>query len=429
MKNAAERNAGIIVTVPMAGYVAADKNGDGDVRKSGPDYLHERFRRSLPRKGAEFELVPDAGGAVYQDEFINWLLHQKGIGMINDDHSCDSRPVFIELDNEPDLWASTHAEIHPGNPTYEEVVRKTVDYSLAIKHVAPDAIIFGPVNYGWQGFIRLQSAPDSGGRDFQEYYLACMRSADEHYNRRLLDVFDVHWYPEALGGGKRIVSNDAAAEVAAARMQAPRSLWDPTYKETSWITEESTHGPIGLIPRLKKKIDQYYPGTKLAITEYNYGGGKDISGGIAEADVLGIFGREGVFAACQWPMSGDQPFIAAAFRMFVNFDGKRSNFGDESLNATTDRPAETSIYASIANTHTNAFPAYVALVALNKTTRPINAVFSFSRLTPGASVEIYQLTGAGPSPRLTGTTSIPDPQNFPYELPALSVSTLKISEH
>ncbi len=37
-----------------------------------------------------------------------------------------------------------------------------------------------------------------------------------------------------------------------------------------------------------------YPGTKLAITEYNWGGQEHINGAVAQADILGIFGREGL---------------------------------------------------------------------------------------------------------------------------------------
>jgi NAD(P)-dependent dehydrogenase (short-subunit alcohol dehydrogenase family) len=60
-------NAAILVTVPIGGYVAADKNGGGDVNRT-PMYLTTRFRESLPRKGAPFTLTPDSIDArVYQD--------------------------------------------------------------------------------------------------------------------------------------------------------------------------------------------------------------------------------------------------------------------------------------------------------------------------------------------------------------------------
>ena len=189
--------------------------------------------------------------------------------------------------------------------------------------MAPKALVFGPVNYGWQGFVKLQDAPDAQGRDFLDFYLQQMRLAEQKAGHRLLDVLDVHWYPEARGGNVRVCEDDARPEVAAARVQAPRSLWDPSYTEKSWITQWSTRGPIRLLPRLREKIEKNYPGTRLAITEYYYGGGADISGGLAQADVLGIFGREGVFAAALWHTGRtDDRFIHAAFAMYRNCDGK-----------------------------------------------------------------------------------------------------------
>ena len=176
-------------------------------------------------------------------------------------------------------------------------------------------------------------------------------------------MLDVHWYPEATGGGVRITEQNNTDAVVAARLQAPRSLWDPTYTETSWITQWSTLGPIQLLPRLRGKITQNYPGTKLAITEYNYGGGNHISGGIAQADVLGILGRDGVFAANVWRLASDESFIQGGFRMFRNFDGINRSFGDTSVRATTDNIAGSSVYASLDSADSNVL--YV--VAINKT--------------------------------------------------------------
>ena len=125
-----------------------------------------------------------------------------------------------------------------------------------------------------------------------------MKRAEEQNHRRLVHVLDVHWYPEARGA-TRITDKDVSPKTVEARLQAPRSLWDPTYTEKSWIA--ATWGkPIRLIPWLQERIDANYPGTKLAMTEYNYGVGDHISGGLAQADVLGVFGREGVYLATYW---------------------------------------------------------------------------------------------------------------------------------
>src|SRR6185369_10007154 len=96
---------------------------------------------------------------------------------------------------------------------------------------------------------------------------------------------------------------------------------------------------------------------------YNYGGGDHISGGIAQADVLGIFGREGVYAASQWKLYTSEPFVAGAFGMFRNYDGLNSTFGDTSVSAITSSVSDSSIYASIDSTN----PNVMILVAINKT--------------------------------------------------------------
>src|SRR6476661_9956404 len=67
INNAVSRSAGFLATVPIQGYVAADKNGDGDVHNSGPNYLQTRFRPEVAVKGSAFTLTPDpATPTVYQ---------------------------------------------------------------------------------------------------------------------------------------------------------------------------------------------------------------------------------------------------------------------------------------------------------------------------------------------------------------------------
>ena len=309
-----------MITVPMIGHVAADKDGGGDVNQT-PDYLNTRFRRSQAAKGAEFNLTPnEEDGDVYQDEFVNWLRL-----------AYPQMPLLLSLDNEPDLWSATHPRIHPQAVTYEELVDLTREYAQALRAVAPEAVIFGPVNYGWAGMVDLQSAPDADGRDFLDFYLS--RVAD------VVDVLDVHWYPEERGAA-RVTGQDTDWATAEARMQAPRSLWDPTYMGESWIVDVIGE-PIRLIPRLKEKIGDL--GTQIAITEYYFGGGDHISGAIAQALALGIFGREGVYAAALWPMGrSEDAYIHAAFKAFRDYDGQGSRFGD--VGVYTDHP---DVFASL----------------------------------------------------------------------------------
>jgi hypothetical protein len=239
----------------------------------------------------------------------------------------------------------------------------------------------------------------------------------------------------------RIIDGTGAA-AALAREQAPRSLWDPTYTyntdptkgENSWITHDSLPGnppgtpaqfkntAIQLIPREMSIINEYDPGIKMSISEYNYGGGTDISGAIAEADVLGIFGKQGIFSANEWPMQGSEPYIAGGMNMFRNYDGANSTFGDTSISATTDDSVNSSVYASVDSAH----PGVLTLVAINKSGSSLDAVINLKKLLPQGSGNVYRLIGGSSAPQSAGTISISDPSNFTYTMMPTSVNTIRI---
>ena len=172
-------------------------------------------------------------------------------------------------------------------------------------------------------------------------------------------------------------------------------------------------GPIRLLPRLHEKIEQNYPGTRLAITEYYYGGGADISGGLAQADVLGVFGREGVFAAALWHIGRtNDRFIHAAFAMYRNCDGKGLGFGDTGLEARTSNVEWTSIYAS------QDAQRRVILVAINKSVQAMPVQIQLSRLPKIARVEVYRLTKAAPRPVRGDNLPMSQPTRLDCNLPA-----------
>jgi hypothetical protein len=192
-------------------------------------------------------------------------------------------------------------------------------------------------------------------------------------------------------------------------------LWDPTYVETSWITKDNTHGePINMLTRLKKGVEQFYPGTKIAITEYNYGGGDHISGAIAEADVLGILGREGIFAACWWPESDNTEFTDAAFEMYMK------HFGNVSINAKTDDGAASSVYASVDARD----PSSASIVLINKTDHPISADLNFANDTKFTKCEVFELTSESAQVQSRGARSLDDQR---CQMPAMSVTMLRLS--
>ena len=325
------------------------------------------------------------------------------------------------LDNAPDLWSSTHAEVHPNAVTYAELAQRNVDYAKAVKAAVPGTEVWGPVNYGWQGFVNLQGASDSAANgDFINWWLGQMATAGQTAGKRLVDGLDLHWYPEATGGGMRIVGGDSSAPVVAAREAAPRSLWDSTYTETSWITQSTGSGPINLIPRMLGKISAHYPGTKLSFSEWNYGGGADISGAIASADVLGIYGVQGVDMAMMWPTT-TETFTYAAFTAFRNYDGHGAAFGDTSVTATTTDVPSSSVYASLQSSNAGA----LVIVAINKATTTKVAGIVIEHPTSYTKASVYTLTSGGGANLVAAAALTAVATNaFRYSMPAQSVTVI-----
>jgi len=279
--------------------------------------------------------------------------------------------------------------------------------------------------------IRFQDAADANNRDFLEFYLAQMKNAATTTGHRLVDVLDVHWYPEARGtclanpmDGCRVTDEDTDAGVVAARKQAPRSLWDPTYTEDSWIAQFSTNGPIRLLPRLEDKIAANYPGTKLAITEYNYGAANHVSGAIAQADALGVFGREGLFAATLWRLVANNNFINGGFEMFRNYDGANGSFGDTSIRATTSDVTSATVYASVDAGNANR----MVLVCINKTDATQTAGIAVTHSVQFHTAKAYQLTSSSAQGQPQAQADVAVTANsFQYTMPANSVTTLVLS--
>jgi hypothetical protein len=407
----------VLLTIPIVDYVAADKMGgsdppacSGDVRKSGSDYLTSRFKKNVAKKGGALSMTPDAtDDSVYEDEFVAFVKAEAG-----------SQPVLFSLDNEPDLWSSTHAEVHPDPVTYDELVERDADFAEAVRSVWPEVGITGFVSYGYAGYVSLQSAPDASGKgEFIDYYLSQLKARSDAAGHRLVDYLDLHWYPEATGGGQRITSDDSSAAVADARVQAPRSLWDPEYEETSWITSY-TGGPIALIPWLKAKLAKSDPGMKLAFTEWNYGGSNDISGAVAAADVLGVFGREGVALASLWSLSGDERFVDGAFQVFRDYDGAGSTFGDTSMHAESSAIERASVYASMRSDDVN----HVVIVAINRDKADVDAALTIAHSQSFTTADVWTLSASSPSLAAAPALHSVAVNAFKTTLPARSISVV-----
>ena len=427
-----------LITVQLQSLVAGDENGPVSVANP-PDLT--RFKQVVDQKNtvssSPFTITPPSTDAnVFMDEFV-WALDQKfsGVGIFG---ANPTHPTFVSLDNEPELWNSTHLEVQGPNPvTSDAYIAKTITLTEALKNQFPNMVVFGPVHYGFQGIYNWQgelSATPSGANWFPDKYLTALSTASATYGKPLVDVYDFHWYAEEYDSdGTRSLDltgstlTDAQVQLI---VQSPRNLWDPTFTDSTnsnpWIYQELGNTPIALLTRLQAKINAEFPGMKISLTEYESGGWNHIAGTIAQADNLGIFGSQGVFAANFWPPNGTYSYALAGFRAFRDFDGAGANFGDTSLLATSSNVQNVVVYASSDSSIAGRF----VFVAINRSTS--SQVTAVSGLGLSGTAKLYQITAASAQgqnpvePVSIGTMPVSG-SSFTITLPALSVTSIEVN--
>ncbi len=424
-----------LVTIPSIGFVA--KNDDnsnqsvgvpnqggppaapGSAAIQGYDPAPNRARTSVasyPTKPGPFVLSPAPDStAVYQDEWVHEMVSRFG--------AAPAGVRYFAIDNEPDLWSEVHTDVHPVRMSYADMLNLYQQYSLAVKAQSPNALLLGPDVSGWTAYFysSLDRGPDAfathadqaahGGQPFLPWWLGQVASADRQRGSRSLDLLDVHFYPQAQG----VFSAASDPSTQALRIRSVRSLWDPTYRDESWINDN-----VQLIPRLKQWVGEQYPGTGIAITEYSWGGEKDASGAVALAEVLGTFGREGVTLATYWTYPEPNSPAGAAFRLYRNFDGKGAAFGDVSLPVKSSRPGVTAFAAR----HSNG--GEIDVVLINEAPNQTAGVHLDLGLGGIASAAQYQIK-AGSSAIVR--SPVADVSRTTLDLPPYSVTLIQVVHH
>jgi len=398
-----------MLTIPTVGWVA--RVGPGRTKLSSFS-----IAKYGPQTGNDWQWFPDAGNGIRtggafvtgndpNDSGIpadslfqqGWVQH-----LVSTWGAAGTGGVrYYLLDNEPSIWFATHRDVHPVGPLMQEIRDKTVDYATHIKATDPGALVVGPEEWGWSGYFYSgydqqygslhgwSSLPDRsnhGGADYLPWYLDQIRQASSAAGKRLLDVFSVHYYPQ---GGE--FSDDTSAAMQLLRNSSTRSLWDPTYVDQSWIADT-----VQLVPRLKQWVASYYPGTRTAVTEYNWGAENHLNGATAQADILGIFGREGLDLATRWTTPDPSTPTYKAMQLYRNYDGKRSTFGDNSVRATAPDPDSLAAFAATRSTD-GALTVVLVSKSLSAST-PVSV--SLSRFTARSTAQVWQLTAANAITRL-----------------------------
>ena len=306
---------------------------------------------------------------------------------------------YYILDNEPSLWHETHRDVRPIGATMDDTRDALIAYSAAIKSVDPGATLAGPEEWGWSGYFYSgydqqygnahgwSALPDRqahGNADYLPWLLQQLKARSDLDGRRVLDVVTAHFYPQ---GGEFWPAGDVSTTMQLRRNRSTRALWDPAYVDETWINQAVT-----LIPRLRTWTDTYYyPGTPIGITEYNWGAETHINGATTQADIYGIFGREGLDLAARWTTPDASTPTYKAMKMYRNYDGNGGAFGDTRIRTVSSaNPDSLSVFAAERSTD-GALTVMVVSKVLSGTT-PVTV--SLSNFSPATTAATWQLTSA-----------------------------------
>ena len=408
--NAKAAAAKAMVTIPMIGWVAKL----GPSRAVIPSF-------SISKYGAQQDhdsWYPDAGNGIKPDgsfvtgndpndayvadtpategAFVNHLISAFGTAATNG-------PAYYLLDNEVSLWSSTHRDVRPVGPHAAEARDAMIAYSTMIRQADPAARIVGPEEWGWlpltySGYDQQWGGnngwpgtyPDhdgvQGGKDYLAWMLGQLKTAG-----RPIDVFSVHYYPQS-----NEFSDDVSTATQLLRNQSTRELWDPNYVSQSWMASK-----IDFIHTLKNLVAaNYYADAQTAITEYSWGADNHINGATTEADILGIFGREGLDLATRWGVPAASTPTFKAMQMYRNYDFNTNGFGDTGVSAAAPNPDALSAFAAI-RTSDSALTTVIVNKALPGTAQAATSTqLKLANFLPGTKAMIYQLTSANAITRL-----------------------------
>lgn len=294
---------------------------------------------------------------------------------------------YYALDNEVMLWNSTHRDVHPQPASYDGIWQMTVDHATAIKAQDAAAQVFGPVTWGYCDLFTsaadgcLQGADRSAheGLPFVRWYLRQVCDYRDDHGLRLVDYLDLHYYPQGEGiveFGQLPGASENAAN-SARRLRSLKELYDPAYTSESWMGTLGSSAPDfyaqpRFLRRVREWIDAECPGTRLAITEYQWGHDDGVSSALAQVELLALFGREGVDLATRWIAPRPGTLVERAFRLFLDYDGNGNRVEGDSVRATTAAIDLLGAYA------VDLPGQRLMLVLTNKDTGPTTAQISFA---------------------------------------------------
>ncbi len=111
---------------------------------------------------------------------------------------------------------------------------------------------------------------------------------------------------------------------------------------------------------------------------------------LIQADTLGIFAREGLDLATRWPLGNDGDLIGDAFRIYRNYDGQGSQFGDIWIRSTSSNQDQLAIYGARRTSD-----GAITVLVINKSAAALTSPLALSGIASPDHADTWSWTGQG----------------------------------
>jgi hypothetical protein len=253
-----------------------------------------------------------------------------------------SRFQYWSMDNEMEIWRGTHSDLDLP-VTGDFLVERYIDVAKKARAAWKDIKLTGPVVANeWQwcsvSSYNKQDRPKGPDRDYcwLEYFIMKVAEAQKSSGTRLLDVFDIHWYPSEKDYESRVNWH--------------RVLFDTTYNYPGANGIKMVNGGWDndnqkeyIFKRINDWLEKYFGkdhGITLGITETDLNDSDPMVTALIYASFLGTMQDNGVEIFTPWTWGDGMYETVHLFSRYGHPNRVQSTSSNDSL---------VSAYSSISN--------------------------------------------------------------------------------
>ncbi len=207
--------------------------------------------------------------------------------------------IYWSMDNEPEIWSGTHDDVMPKQIPATEFIERYIEVAKKAREKFPEIKLTGPVPANeWQWYNYGNETLRISGKYYSwlEYFIKRIADEEKETGIRLLDVVDIHWYPE----------EESSSDV----VNLHRVFYDKTYvypsangsKKLSGGWDNSINKEY-IFLRINEWLNKYFGenhGITLGLTETEIKATDVNALSVAYASMLGTFANNGVELFTPW---------------------------------------------------------------------------------------------------------------------------------